>query len=295
MTERIAPLASARATLAGFGAICLWAVLALMTVGTGDVPPFLLTAICFAVATLVGAVDMAVRRVPLSVLRQPWAVWALGVAGLFGYHVLYFVALQNAPPAQASLIAYLWPLLIVLFAALLPGERLRWFHLAGALMGLGGLFVLVGGQLTFAGIGWGYAAALACAFVWSSYSVGSRAFGQVPTAVVTGYCAATAVLSALLHLATEETVWPASPLAWACAVGLGLGPVGTAFYLWDFAMKRGRIQLLGVASYATPVLSILVLVTVGLAAPTWELALATFLVTAGALVAASDVLRGRSG
>ena len=65
-------------------------------------------------------------------LKQPPAVWLLGVAGLFFYHALYFTALSHAPPVDASLIAYLWPLLIVLGSALLPGERLRWWHGAGA-------------------------------------------------------------------------------------------------------------------------------------------------------------------
>ena len=40
------------------------------------------------------------------------------------YHCAYFFAIQSAPPVEASLIAYLWPLLIVVFAAFLPGERL---------------------------------------------------------------------------------------------------------------------------------------------------------------------------
>ena len=36
---------------------------------------------------------------------------------------------------------------------------------------------------------------------------------------------------------------------------LGLGPVGAAFFLWDIGMKKGDLRFLGVASYATPMIS----------------------------------------
>ena len=49
----------------------------------------------------------------------------------------------RAPAVEASLIAYLWPLLLVVFSALLPGERLRWWHLAGGVAGLVGAGLLV--------------------------------------------------------------------------------------------------------------------------------------------------------
>ena len=50
-------------------------------------------------------------------------------------------------------------------------------------------------------------------------------------------------------------------------------------------MKRGDIRFLGVASYATPVLSTLLLVAAGYAEPSLTLALACGLIVAGALVA----------
>ena len=35
----------------------------------------------------------------------PGQVWLVGIAGLFGYHFLYFTALRNAPAVEAGLIA----------------------------------------------------------------------------------------------------------------------------------------------------------------------------------------------
>jgi drug/metabolite transporter (DMT)-like permease len=232
------------------------------------------------------------RRGDFTALRQPWPVWALGVGGLFGYHALYFAALRLAPPAEAGLIAYLWPLLIVLFAGLLPGESLSRRHLAGAFLGLAGVVVLSVSRrpaqtnVPIAGEAWlGYGLALACAFVWSSYSILSRRFQNVPSSAVAGFCAATGGLSLVCHLLFETTRWPAGLGQWLAIAGLGLGPVGLAFYLWDYGVKRGDIRLLGVTSYAAPVLSTLLLVAAGFVEPTLGLGLACGLIVGGALLA----------
>ncbi|MDI4656942.1 aromatic amino acid exporter YddG, partial [Xanthobacter autotrophicus] len=223
------------------------------------------------------------------VLKQRPLAYLHGVGGLFGYHFLYFTALKWAPAAEAGLIAYLWPLLIVLLSAFLPGGGLRRVHVIGALMGFAGTVVLLLGKGGFTGVEMrfapGYLAAFACAFIWSSYSVASRHFADVPTQAVAGFCLATAVLAGLCHLALEQTVWPSGALEWAAVALLGIGPVGLAFYTWDIGMKRGDVRLLGVASYAAPVLSTLLLVATGFAAPSWSLALACALIVGGAFVA----------
>ncbi|MBZ0162796.1 MAG: EamA family transporter [Notoacmeibacter sp.] len=287
----------ARATAIGFSAILMWALLALFTQASGQVPPFLLSALAFSVGTAIGLVALAFRRDRGDRARIPAAAWLLGIAGLFGYHFLYFTALRNAPAVEASLIAYLWPLFIVVGSALMPGERLGIHHVAGALMGLAGTALLVtGGKgIAFeARYGFGYAAALACAFVWSSYSLMSRRFAKVPSEAVTGFCAATAVLSLACHFALEETVWPAGAGEWLAVLALGLMPVGAAFYTWDHGVKHGNIQVLGAASYAAPLLSTLVLIAAGAAEPTWPVLAACLLITGGAALAAKSMFTART-
>jgi drug/metabolite transporter (DMT)-like permease len=292
-----APAAAVRrATLVGSGAIGLWSALALATTLTGAVPPFLMVGLTFSVAAALMAVKwIASGEKFLSKLGWPARVWALGVYGLFGYHALYFLALKTAPAVEANLVNYLWPLLIVLFSALLPGERLRWFHVAGAALGLAGAAILTlgGGKLA---LSWefalGYGAALGCALVWSSYSVLSRRFGEVPSDSVGGFCAATAVLGFAAHALFETSLWPQG-WQWAAVVALGLGPVGLAFYLWDHGMKRGDIRALGALSYATPLLSTVLLILFGGGALTWQVAVAAALIVGGAILAAGDLLRGR--
>jgi len=275
------------ATWIGFSAVALWALLALFTVGSSPVPPLLLNALCFGIGGGVGLVWVmctggfgALRGVPVT-------VYAFGAAGLFGYHFLYFSALRLAPPAEAGLIAYLWPLLIVMFSGLLPGERLRAGHVAGAVLAFAGAALIVAGGIgQIEGARAGYALAFLAALTWAAYSLISRRLGHVPTGAVTVFCLASSVMAAIAHLMLESTVWPDNTLGWAAVVGLGLGPVGLAFFTWDIGVKRGDIQLLGTASYAAPLLSTLVLVAAGIARATPSLLLSAALIAGGAVLAA---------
>ncbi|MCT4656590.1 MAG: EamA family transporter [Cohaesibacter sp.] len=281
------------ATLVGFIAILMWALLALFTAASGTVPPFQLTAMTFLIGGGLGASSWLFRPDALKSLKQPWPVWALGIVGLFGYHFFYYTALRLAPPVEAGLIAYLWPLLIVVLSALLPGESLRWYHAAGALSGLFGTMLIVSKGQGFSidmRYAPGYLAALVCAFTWSGYSILSRRFASVPTDIVVGFCLVTALLSAGAHLMFEETVWPATLGEWAAILGLGLMPVGAAFYVWDYGVKHGDIQVLGAASYAAPLLSTAVLVVAGFASFSWSIAGAALLITAGAVLASKDLI-----
>ena len=283
------------ATLIGLTAILMWSLLAVMTVATGRIPAFQLAAVSFAIGALVGALSFIGRPEAIRALRQPPLAWLVGVVGLFGYHALYFLALRFAPPAEAGLLNYLWPLLIVLFSSLLPGERLAPHHIIGVLLGLAGTVLLFAGNTgTFTpGQLPGLIAAFVAAFVCASYSVMSRRLKAVPTDAVAGFCLVTALLAALVHSAVETTVWPETFLQWLAVIGLGVAPVGAAFYAWDIGMKRGDIRVLGAASYATPLLSTTFLILAGFARPSANLALAAILIAGGGLIAAKDMLRKR--
>ena len=286
------------ATAIGGTTILLWSTLAVLTTLSGSVPPLQLAAMAFALASSLAIGKwLALGEPVLAHLRWPKQVWLLGVGGLFGYHALYFLALRTAPAVEASLINYLWPLLIVLFSALLPGHRLRWWHVAGAVAGFAGTGILVGygggGGFAFRSQHLpGYLAAFAAALAWAGYSVLSRRYAHVPTDAVGGFCAATALLAALGHVLFEETVWPAGG-EWLAVVAMGLGPVGVAFFTWDYGVKHGDIRALGVAAYATPLLSTLLLVGAGQARLTPALAGACALIVGGAIVAAREVIAGR--
>jgi drug/metabolite transporter (DMT)-like permease len=284
------------ATLIGLTAILMWSLLAVLTVATGRIPAFQLAAMTFAIGALVGFLTWIGRPAAVGALRQQPIAWIVGVGGLFGYHALYFLALRFAPPAEAGLLNYLWPLLIVLFSSLLPGERLAPHHIIGAVLGLAGTVLLLAGNSgeAFApGQVPGLIAAFVAAFVWAAYSVMSRKLKSVPTDAVAGFCLATALLAATVHGLVEVTVWPDTLAQWLAVMALGVGPVGAAFYAWDIGMKRGDIRVLGAASYATPLLSTAFLILAGFARPSASLAIAALLIAGGGLIAAKDMIRRR--
>lgn len=284
-----------RATSIGFAAIVMWSSLSTLVAVSGTVPPFLLNALTFGLSGL-GATLWLAATGRLGVLRQSPKVWALGVAGLFGYHALYFAALRWAPPVEASLVNYLWPLLIVVLSGLLPGERLKPHHLIGAGLGLlGAVAVVTKGRaidLDPEHVA-GYLCAAGAAFTWSSYSVLSRRVGEVPTATVAGFCLATGLLSIPCHLAFETTVWPQGAMQWAAVIGLSIFPLGFAFFAWDLGVKRGDIQVLGAASYLAPLLSTLLLIVSGNGRFDASIGFAAVAITLGAVIASIDMLRRR--
>lgn len=269
----------------------MWGLLAALTVALRSVPPFQLLAMAFGVAFTFGTIWLLVSGGPkrLRLFAQPISFWLLAIVALFAYHALYFLALRLAPAAEANLINYLWPLLLVILSAFVPrGERLRSRQVLGALMGLAGTALLIGDgdtpSLTSDSI-WGYIAALGCALVWSSYSVLNRRFAQVPTEAVIGVCGAVAILGAATHFLVEPaTVMPLGP-EWIAVAALGIGPLGLAFLAWDYGTKHGELAVLGTLAYGAPILSTLLLVVLGLAQPSLQLGAACALVVGGAWIA----------
>ena len=248
-----------------------------------------MNAVCFAIGGIIGLIWTGFGA-GFGVLRTvPLRVYAFGTIGLFGANLLYFGAMFLAPMAETGLIGYLWPLFIVLLSGLLPGERLGALHIGGALLAFAGaaLMVLRGGVSLPVEALPGFALAFVFALTWAGYSVGSRRFGAQPTEAVTVYFIAGAILSLAAHLALETTVWPDHALGWISLIGLGTAPIGLSYFAWDIGMKHGDIQLLGVASYAAPLLSTLALIVAGIAQPTATLAISAVLIAGGAALAAS--------
>ena len=283
--------AQRRGTLVGASALLMWSTLALLATLANGIPPFQLLFLTFALAFLLARAWRLVGGAGIAPAAIPRRAWITGVAGLFGYHFLYFMALRAAPPVHVNLLNYLWPLFVVLFAALLPGERLRWWHAGGALLGLVGAAVLVthGGTMDVAlADAGGYALALAGAMTWAAYSVATRRLGDVPTVAVGWFCGVVAALGLLCHAALESWRWP-DATEWLAIALLGAGPVGIAFFTWDHGVKRGDLRALGALSYAVPLLGALWLAAAGMAELSLSILAAAALIIGGAALASRDL------
>ena len=260
-------------------AIVLWGSLAVLALKLAYVPPFLLTGVALLIGALVGGRALAHRPPPPAAL-------ALGVYGLFGFHFFLFLALRLAPPVEANLVNYLWPLLIVVLApVIVPGVRPSLRHGFAALLGFlgAGLLITAGTDTLGRGQLLGYAFAAASALIWSTYSLMTRRLRHFPTAYVSWFCLVSGAASLLCHFLLERSYWPREA-EWLYLVALGTGPMGAAFFLWDRAMKKGDPRTLGNLAYLTPLLSTLALVAFAGASLTPVSFLAMALILAGAWI-----------
>ncbi len=264
------------------GAITLWSTLASLSVALARVPPLLLTGLALLAGSLIA---LPLSGFDLRQWRVPLATLALGVYGLFGYHFMFFIALRFAPPVQANLVNYLWPLLIVLLApALLRNLHFRWMHVLAACIGFSGAAIaIVGNRSLDSAFAWGYVPALAAAFIWASYSLLTQRVPHFPTSAIGAFALVSGLLSLLCHGLLE----PSADLSLRdlmLIAAMGLGPLGAAFFLWDAALKRGDARRIGLLSFLTPLLSTLLLLGLRHETPGWPVMLATALIVGAAAI-----------
>jgi drug/metabolite transporter (DMT)-like permease len=271
-----------QANLYALGAIALWASLASLGVSLTHVPPFLLTGI----ALIIGSVPAwpFVLRDP-SQWRIPLRTLALGVYGLFAYHFLLFIALRHAPPVEANLVNYLWPLFIVVLSpVVLPGVALRLPHVLAALLGFGGAAIAIAGGRELSGtLAWGYLPALAAAFIWATYSLLTKRVAAFPTTAIGLFGLVSGVLSLLCHVVLEPAA-SLQPRDWALLAVLGLGPLGASFFMWDKALKLGDARHIGILSYITPLASTALLIVVSGRSFSASIGLATVMIIGAAVM-----------
>jgi drug/metabolite transporter (DMT)-like permease len=273
-----------KADLLTLGAIFLWASLASLVTLLSDIPPLLLTGIGLIIGA---AVSIPSLRFGIMPWKVPAKTLLLGVYGLFGYHLMLFLALQNAPAVEANLVNYLWPLLIVLLSPIFTKSlALNFRYVLAAISGFAGAVIAItynGSGFGFSSIEVGYFFALAAAVIWATYSLGTTKVPIFPTPAIGLF----ALVSGLLAIGAHFLFEPAAAISssdWLLLVVLGAGPLGGAFYLWDAALKIGDPRRIGLLAFLTPLLSTALLVVVSGDSLSWQLLIATALVVGGALL-----------
>jgi drug/metabolite transporter (DMT)-like permease len=77
-------------------------------------------------------------------------------------------------------------------------------------------------------------------------------------------------------------------LDWPLLLALGLGPLGLSFYLWNYALKTGNPQRVGLIAFLTPLISTLLLLV------TTNTPLSPLLAVSAALIFAAAFVGSRS-
>ncbi len=239
-----------------------------------------------------------------TALILPWRLWAGPLLLFVLYGLAWPWALASSNPGQVygvSLINYLWPVLTVLFSAVLvPGVRLRprvVLALGLAVVGLALANLDQLGQLWPGGTGlkgWSfgrlfpYTLALIAALTWAAYSALLARWKHWSRNYVTSPLGFVLIGLVALPLAAREG--GPKPTAGSTLLTLlyGAGPLAVGYLLWELALARAGVQTLSLVAAATPVLSTFLLCLFLQTRPGGELALAALLVSTGVILSRRD-------
>ncbi|MBV0891614.1 EamA family transporter [Paracoccus sp. Z118] len=271
-----------KGTLLGAAAILSWGGLGALGALSATLPPCLVLGLCFAIAAGLGAAYSAAARIRLAPLHAPGVLLAAFL--LTGYHLTYFEAFHHADAIPVSLINYLWPAWLIVIGNLFFALNSGWAGYLGAAIGFAGVAVMIGdGFDANANDVQGYGLALAGGILWATYSNLRRRARFDGIGAMVSIC----TLAALFCFAVALTVGEALMPSWRdmlVILLLGIGPAGGAFFLWDYGMRFGNVPLLGVMSYAAPVLSTGLMVLLGMGEPSWRMGAAVAMITLGGVV-----------
>jgi drug/metabolite transporter (DMT)-like permease len=277
------PLSPRTWTCIGALAIPLWATWPALALRTFEIPTLQMLTIMFAVGWMVlSRLERRDGAAPAASSIRAWVPAIAFALNLCGSDLCFILATHRIPAAQANLIAYLWPVMIVVFGVPIGLFRLRWPQMIGLSLGfLGAVILIWDGQLTMSPVGIGLA--LLGGAVWAAYCL-FRLVWKEPTRNVVGRgCGIAAAISAILHFVFEPTVIPGASALVSAAV-IGILPLAVGNLVWDEGFRRGDRQLLAVMAYATPLCSALLLAALGVGALSWNL------LVGGAVIAIAGIL-----
>jgi drug/metabolite transporter (DMT)-like permease len=236
-----------------------------------EIPPFESLAVMFVFGWLVfnqlHRPDLADREQASS--RRSWLPAVVYGLALAGGDASFVFATHRIPAAQANLISYLWPVMIVVFGAVIGLFRLRLRQIIGLALGFSGAVILLWDGRVSMSIG-GIGLALLSGACWAAYCIFRLTWKQPAGNLLARGSAISAIICVLLHLLLEPTVIP-RPGALAATAVAGMIPLALGNFVWDEGFRRGDGHLLAVMAYATPLCSALLLASLGAALLTWNL------------------------
>lgn len=271
-------------TAGGVAAVFIWSMTAPIVASAVGVDPFLYVGLGDGVGALVFVAMWIVRRHnPLPELRTvPIWLYLLGIIGIGGHNLTWVAALQQAPPLEATLIIYTWPLLVVVLTTITLGQRFRWFHAAAGALGLAGIVALLLGKGLAVGAFHfmpGHFWAVISAVTWAVFSAMAARYPSRSSNFLGVIFGASALINGSIWLFALGA--PAAPVRSVLIVASASIFFALAYAMWDFGMKQGNAQLIGVVSFLTPVLTAIYLVVLGIAELTPYLVLSLLLVVSG--------------
>ena len=251
------------ATHLGLLAVSIWSVFGVFFLFVRDLPTFEILALVFFIGYIAFTIMQLVRGEDIaSYWKQPLSYYIFWLAGAGLYTVLIYISFQTAPVFEANILNYLWPILLVLFSALIYKEELPIHRILGMLCGFGGAFLIMvpaEGEAMFANFSYGHALAIIAAIIWALYSALTRN-KNYPQGFQAPMFLLLAIICAAIHFGFEKTVMP-NLTQWFFL--FLLGALRISYALWDYGMKKGNVVLLASVSYFLPFFSSTFLIAAG--------------------------------
>ncbi len=217
------------------------------------------TSVVSYLATLPRSASMKEKMEPKDILTAV----GLGVIA-FSYYFFYAFALRLVPVVEASMLNYLFPLTIVLFAAVFHREKLTPLKIAAILLGLLGVFIIVtkGNFASFRlSNAFGDLSGLLCAISWGLFSNLARNMKKNPFLCNFIYIATSFVLSAAAMLAFSEFRLPSVGTLVLCAI-VGLLNMNLGYSVWFKILTELPTTLVASVTFITPCMNLLAIVLV---------------------------------
>lgn len=253
-----------RARRLGLAAVLLWSTASTaFELGLSQATPFdlLFLSACVSLGALAVAALLR-RRLPSR--RMLLQAAPLGFLNPLLYYLVLLEAYDRLPAQVAMVVNYLWPMMLVLLGAALPGGRLRSRSLAAMAVSFLGVAVMAllhpgqGGGMDPAGL----ALALGSTVIWAAYWTAGVRLGGDPAARLTAGFAWGVLFLAVAALLTGRPCTP-GPGALAAAAWIGLFEMGVTYVVWLSALSASREPAeVGALVYLTPFLSLAVIATV---------------------------------
>jgi drug/metabolite transporter (DMT)-like permease len=260
------------ATAGGLLAIVLWSgTFALARSLSEKLGPLTAGTAVYVAGTVFCAVQVVFAKRGDQPRARQSAKYLFGCGALFGLYTLVIylavgLARDRLQLLEVALINYLWPAGTVLLSLPLLNQRASVVIWPATAMALAGVFLVM---TQGADLSWStfrnhiaespavFGLALAGAVSWALYSNLARRWSRPGASggVVFFMVAATLLLLGARFAFPETSTW--SPRALCEVLVLG-GITAVAYGLWDVSMRRGNLNLVAAASYATPLLSTLV-------------------------------------
>jgi drug/metabolite transporter (DMT)-like permease len=213
------------------------------------------------------------------------------IFGVAGNMLLFFKGLSITTPINASVLMLNTPIFVIVFAAIIIGEKLTWNKVIGILIAAGGALLLMGGsKFKFQSeTVMGDIFVTANAIIYAFYLVYAKRlmvkYHPLTVTLYSFFFGFFLVLPFGLNQALEIDFAHLPPLIWMCIGFITVGSTFLTYVLNAYALKHASSSLVGSYIYLQPVLATLIAVVSGKDMLTTEKLLSIAIVFTGVYLA----------